>query len=225
MLCGSRLRVNSNYVGRINGLPAPALAAAAFAVAVVPAAAATAGAATATFETAAAKAAIESAAAATAAAVSATAAAAIAIAAAPASAEAASAGTAAATKTAATTRAAAAETAAAAGEAARLRLEAVAAVDGPITPRFEGNLRFFSTRCACRIEQLARRTIGVESAAPAFTVLLLLQPPAVWTPPRLPRETLAGMKLLFTRGEHERLAAIAANERLVGVRHPMDLLD
>jgi hypothetical protein len=30
---------------------------------------------------------------------------------------------------------------------------------------------------------------------------------------------------LFTRGERERLAAIAADERLVGVRHPMDLLD
>jgi hypothetical protein len=33
------------------------------------------------------------------------------------------------------------------------------------------------------------------------------------------------MELLFTCGERERLAAIAADERLVGIRHPIDLLD
>ena len=204
------------------GLPAPALAAAAFAVAIVPAAAATTAAAT-TFE-AATKAASEVAAATTA-----TAAAAVTVAAAATTAATAeAAGTSAATETAAATGGpTTTEPAATARKRPRLRLEAVTAVHRAVATGFKRHLGFLTAGSACCVKELPRRptVCTAERATTRFAILLLLQPPAIRTTPGLPRKSLRSMKLLFTRGEHERLAAIAADERLVGVRHPIDLLD
>jgi len=197
-------------------LPAPAFAAATLAVTVVPAAAATA-ATPAAFE--AAEVAV------TAAAAAATASTTVAAAAEATTAAAGTATAEAATTAAKAARATAAETAAATREAARLGLEAIAAVDGTVSARLEWHLRFFPTRCANRIEQLARGPAIAAAEPTCVTILLFLQPAAVGTTPRLPGEPLGCMELLFTRCEHERLAAIAADERLVGVRHPIDLLD
>lgn len=198
-------------------LPAPALAAAAFAVAVVPAAAA----ATAT---PAAVEATEVAEATTAASPTGAATIAVATATAGTAAEATTAGaaTAATAESTAATRAAATE----ARERARLWLEAVTAVDRAVATGFEGDFRFLAARGAGRVKELPRRpAVTTAERATRFAILLLLQPPAIRTTPGLPRKSLRSMKLLFTRGEHERLAAIAADERLVGVRHPIDLLD
>jgi len=174
-------------------LPAPAFAAAFFTVPVVPAAPATAAAATAAEATVEATAAAEAAAptatvpvAATTAAAGASAAAAAAVA---------TATTTAAESTATTTEAAAAATGAtatkattaAARERARLGLEAITAVNGTISAGFERNLRFFSARCACGIEQLTWWPAVAKAGIP--TLLLLLQSAAVWTTPRFPSET------------------------------------
>lgn len=114
----------------------------------------------------------------------------------------------------------------AAGKRAGLRLEAVAAVDRTVATGFKGNLRFFATGGAYSVEKLPRGpTVTTAERATSVAILLLLQPTAVRTAPGFPRETFRSMKFLFTRGEHERLAAITADERLVGVRHPIDLLD
>lgn len=113
-----------------------------------------------------------------------------------------------------------------AGKRAGLRLEAVAAVDRAIATGFKGDLRFFATGGAYSVEKLPRRpAVTTAERATGVAILLLLQPTAVRTAPGFPRETFRSMKFLFTRGEHERLAAITADERLVGVRHPIDLLD
>jgi len=202
-------------------LPATALAAAALAVAVVPAAAATA----------AAPAAIEAAEVAettTTASAAGAAAVAVSTAAAGTAAESTTAGAAAATTAeAAATGAPAAETTAAARKRARLGLEAVTAVDRAVATGFERYLGFLAAGSACCVKELPRRPAvsTAERATTRFAILLLLQPPAIRTTPGFPRKSLRSMKLLFTRGEHERLAAIAADERLVGVRHPIDLLD
>lgn len=203
-------------------LPAPALAAAALAVAVVPAAAAAAA-------TPAAVKATEVAETTTAAAAGA-AAVAVTTAAAGTAAEATTTGAATAATAAeatATSGASAAEATAAAGERARLGLEAVTAVDRAVATGFERYLGFLAAGSACCVKELPRRPAvsTAERATTRFAILLLLQPPAIRTTPGFPRKSLRSMKLLFTRGEHERLAAIAADERLVGVRHPIDLLD
>ena len=204
-------------------LPAPALAAAALAVAVVPAAAAAAA------TPAAVKATEVAAEATTAASAAGAAAVAVTTAAAGTAAEATTAGAATATtaEATATTGASATETTAAAGERSRLGLEAVTAVDRAVATGFERYLGFLAAGSACCVKKLPRRPAvsTAERATTRFAILLLLQPPAIRTTPGLPRKSLRSMKLLFTRGEHERLAAIAADERLVGVRHPIDLLD
>lgn len=165
-------------------LPAPAFAASAFAVAVVPAATAATRAAASAFEAAAEAAAAET----TAAAVT-TAATAIAVAAATTASAEAAASAAASAKAATTTGATAAEAAtAASAQRTRLGLEAIAAVDRAITSWFEGDLRFFSARCACRIEQLSRWTTIAAGESSTITILLLLQPAAVGTTPRFPCE-------------------------------------
>lgn len=202
-------------------LPAPALAAAALAVAVVPAAAAAAA-------TPAAVKATEVAETATAASAAGAAAVAVTTAAAGTAAEATTTGAAAtAAEATATSGAPAAEATAAAGERARLGLEAVTAVDRAVATGFERYLGFLAAGSACCVKELPRRPAvsTAERATTRFAILLLLQPPAIRTTPGFPRKSLRSMKLLFTRGEHERLAAIAADERLVGVRHPIDLLD
>ena len=203
-------------------LPAPALAAAALAVAVVPAAAAAAA------TPAAVKATEVAAEATTAASAAGAAAVAVTTAAAGTAAEATTTGAAAtAAEATATSGAPAAEATAAAGERARLGLEAVTAVDRAVATGFERYLGFLAAGSACCVKELPRRPAvsTAERATTRFAILLLLQPPAIRTTPGLPRKSLRSMKLLFTRGEHERLAAIAADERLVGVRHPIDLLD
>lgn len=202
-------------------LPAPALAAAALAVAVVPAAAAAAA-------TPAAVKATEVAETTPAATAAGAAAVAVTTAAAGTAAEATTTGAAAtAAEATATSGAPAAEATAAAGERARLGLEAVTAVDRAVATGFERYLGFLAAGSACCVKELPRRPAvsTAERATTRFAILLLLQPPAIRTTPGFPRKSLRSMKLLFTRGEHERLAAIAANERLVGVRHPIDLLD
>lgn len=202
-------------------LPAPAFAAAALAVAVVPAAAA----ATATPAAVKATEVAETTPAATAAGAAAVA---VTTAAAGTAAEATTTGAAAtAAEATATSGAPAAEATAAAGERARLGLEAVTAVDRAVATGFERYLGFLAAGSACCVKELPRRPAvsTAERATTRFAILLLLQPPAIRTTPGFPRKSLRSMKLLFTRGEHERLAAIAADERLVGVRHPIDLLD
>lgn len=202
-------------------LPAPALAAAALAVAVVPAAAAAAA-------TPAAVKATEVAETTPAATAAGAAAVAVTTAAAGTAAEATTTGAAAtAAEATATSGAPAAEATAAAGERARLGLEAVTAVDRAVATGFERYLGFLAAGSACCVKELPRRPAvsTAERATTRFAILLLLQPPAIRTTPGFPRKSLRSMKLLFTRGEHERLAAIAADERLVGVRHPIDLLD
>lgn len=204
-------------------LPAPALAAAALAVAVVPAAAAAAA-------TPAAVKATEVAETTPAATAAGAAAVAVTTAAAGTAAEATTTGAATAATAAeatATSGASAAEATAAAGERARLGLEAVTAVDRAVATGFERYLGFLAAGSACCVKELPRRPAvsTAERATTRFAILLLLQPPAIRTTPGFPRKSLRSMKLLFTRGEHERLAAIAADERLVGVRHPIDLLD
>lgn len=163
-------------------LPAPALAATAFTVPIVPAATAAAT-ATATIEAAAkvAAAAVPVAAATETTAAATTTAAAETATAAPAAAE-----TAAATTE--TTAPAAAKPTAGARNTPGLRLEAVAAIDGTVTPRLERYLGFFPARCARRIEQLPWGPAIAKTAAAHIAILLLLQPPAVWAPPWLPRE-------------------------------------
>lgn len=127
--------------------------------------------------------------------------------------------------TAATAAAKAAATATATGKRAGLGLEAVTAVHRTIAAGFERNLGLFAARCAGRIEHLPGRPAIGESAVFTSAHCTLPCPPAVGAAPGLSRKALRRMKLLFTRGEHERLAAIAADERLVGVRHPMTLLE
>lgn len=118
------------------------------------------------------------------------------------------------------------ESTTAAGKRAGLRLEAVATVDRAVATGFKGDLRFFATGGAYSVEKLPRGpAVTTAERATSVAILLLLQPTAVRTAPGFPRETFRSMKFLFTRGEHERLAAITADERLVGVRHPIDLLD
>ena len=195
---------------------APALAAA---LSVVPAAA-TAAAATATPVETEVAAATETTATAAAAAAAAEAATAAATAAATTAAEAAAAA-ATAVPAATTAKAAAAATT---REGARLRLEAIAAVHRTVATGLEWNLCFFSARCAGGIEQLSRGTPVSESAAFSSAHCALPCPAAVRAAPGLARKALRRMKLLFTSGERERLAAIATDERLVGVRHPMTLL-
>lgn len=195
-------------------LPAAAFAATAFAIAVVPTAT-TATAATAAVETATEVAEATTAAAAIAATVAVTTATA-----------ATKATTGAPTAAEASGRPSATESTTTAGKRAGLRLEAVAAVDRSVATGFKGNLRFFATGGAYSVEKLPRGpTVTTAERATSVAILLLLQPTAVRTAPGFPRETFRSMKFLFTRGEHERLAAITADERLVGVRHPIDLLD
>lgn len=165
-------------------LPATALAASAFSVAVVPATTAAAAAA-ATFEAAAETATAE------AAAITAATAAAVAVStAATAAAKAALAATA--TTAEAATGASSAEAAAtAAGERARLRLEAVTAVDRAIATGFERHFGFFAARSAGRVVELSRRpAVTTAKTATRVTILLLLQPAAVRTAPGFPRESL-----------------------------------
>lgn len=127
--------------------------------------------------------------------------------------------------TAAATAEAAAAATTTARKRARLRLEAVAAVHRTIATGFEGDLCFFTARCADRIEQLPGRTAIGEAAATFSSAHCALPcPAAVGAAPGLTRKALRRMEFLFTRGERERLAAVAADERLVGVRHPMTLL-
>lgn len=195
-------------------LPAAALATTTFAIAVVPTAT-TATAATAAVETATEVAEATTAAAAIAATVAVTTATA-----------ATKATTGAPTAAEASGRPSATESTTTAGKRAGLRLEAVAAVDRSVATGFKGNLRFFATGGAYSVEKLPRGpTVTTAERATSVAILLLLQPTAVRTAPGFPRETFRSMKFLFTRGEHERLAAITADERLVGVRHPIDLLD
>ncbi len=66
--------------------------------------------------------------------------------------------------------------------------------------------------------------ISTKSHASSAAAVGLTSPAAVGAAPGLTRKALRRMELLLTRGEHERLAAVAADERLVGVRHPMTLL-
>jgi len=196
-------------------LPAAALAATAFAIAVVPTATA-ATAATAAVETTS-----EIAEATT---TAATIAATVAVTTTTTAAAKATAGTPTATE--ASGRPSATETTATAGKRAGLRLEAVAAVDRAVATGFKGDFRFFATGGAYSVEKLPRGpAVTTTKRATGVAILLLLQPTAVRTAPGFPRETFRSMKFLFTRGEHERLAAITADERLVGVRHPIDLLD
>lgn len=122
------------------------------------------------------------------------------------------------------TVAAGSTTTAATREGARLGLEAVTAVHRTIATWLEWNFGLFAARCAGRIEHLPWRTAIGESAAFTSAHCALPCLAAVRTAPGLTRKALRRMKLLFTRGEHERLAAVAADERLVGVRHPMTLL-
>lgn len=123
------------------------------------------------------------------------------------------------------TVAAGSTTTAATREGARLGLEAVTAVHRTIATWLEWNFGLFAARCAGRIEHLPWRTAIGESAAFTSAHCALPCLAAVRTAPGLTRKALRRMKLLFTRGEHERLAAVAADERLVGVRHPMTLLN
>lgn len=111
-----------------------------------------------------------------------------------------------------------------AGKVPGLGLEAVTAIDRTVAARLEGDFRFLATGSTCGVEHLPGWTV-LESASAATSGLALPQPAAVRTTPRLFGEPLRSMELLLTRGEHKRRSAIAADKRLVGVGHPMTLLN
>ena len=135
---------------------------------------------------------------------------AVAAAAATTTAAAATAAAAATTAVAATTAAAVATTAAAAPTAAvaattagaGLRLEAIVAVDGTITPGLEWDFGFFAAGTAGCAEHFASAAAEAPAAAAAFRTTTGLA--AGWAPPRLIREPLRCVKFLFARRKRER---------------------
>lgn len=111
-----------------------------------------------------------------------------------------------------------------AGKVPGLGLEAVTAIHRTVAARLEGDFCFLATGRTCGIEHLPGWTV-FETTSAATSGLALPQPAAVRTTPRLFGEPLRSMELLLTRGEHKRRSAIAADKRLVGVGHPMTLLN
>lgn len=121
---------------------------------------------------------------------------------------------------AATTAVATAATAAAVATAttALLRLEAVAAVHGPVATRFERHMRVLATRRAGHGEHLAAATPAVAATTAAATAIAA-RSTAARTAPRLVRETLRMVEFLLARRKGERTPAIAAGKRFVDERH------
>jgi hypothetical protein len=121
---------------------------------------------------------------------------------------------------AATTTAVATTTAAIAAAGTRagagLGLEAVAAVDGPVTAGFERDTGFLAAGCTGDGEHLAVR----PRAASATTGIALAETTAVGTAAGFVGEPLRCMEFLLTRGERESRPAIDAGQFFVGVRHP-----
>lgn len=92
--------------------------------------------------------------------------------------------------------------------------EAVAAVDGTVLARTEGDLGFCSAGGAGRVEHFAL-LVSPATAAAAAIVLLLAGRPALGAAAGFIGEALFGEEVLFGGGENEFGAAVAAGEGFV----------
>ena len=101
-----------------------------------------------------------------------------------------------------------------------MTLEAVAAVDGLVTPRLERHFCRAAAAAAGRAEHLpltaAAAAVKARSAA-AAALLRFTRSPAIRATARLVLETLLGIELLLAGGEGELLSTIHACDKLIGI--------
>jgi hypothetical protein len=96
-------------------------------------------------------------------------------------------------------------------------LEAIAAVDGPVTPRLEGDLGLLAAAAANDVEHLplharpARKTTAPSTAAGALAIAAVATLRAAGTAALGIAETARGVELLVVRAERELLSAVSTH--------------
>src|SRR5437763_12048166 len=97
--------------------------------------------------------------------------------------------------------------------------EAVAAIDGLVATRHEGNARHAAAGVTARLVHLARGTIVVAAAVAATAAATLTGGPALGAAAGGVGEAARGIKFLLADCKRERLATVTAGQGLFGVRH------